>query len=145
LLEINETTHGKLIKKYSLIDKVVFEDYRIPKNKTLRILKAILLIFSNIFKDGISFEKSKNFMRLIIRIRDETHRFSVGFHQKLRDSNMTRSLLDDIKGIGEKKKQYIFEVTNSIDNLKNLSLKDLADVKGLTYNDAKNIYDALHR
>ena len=48
LLEINETTHGKLIKKYNLIDKVVFEDYRIPKNKTLRILKAIILIFSNI-------------------------------------------------------------------------------------------------
>jgi len=103
------------------------------------------IIFSIIFKDGISFEKSKNFMRLMIRIRDETHRFSVGFHQKLRDSNMTRSLLDNIKGIGEKKKQYIFEAASSIDSLKNLSLKDLADVKGLTYNDAKNIYDVLHR
>jgi excinuclease ABC subunit C len=58
---------------------------------------------------------------------------------------MTRSLLDNIKGIGEKKKQYIFEAASSIDSLKNLSLKDLADVKGLTYNDAKNIYDVLHR
>jgi len=103
------------------------------------------IIFSNIFKDGISFEKGKNFMRLIIRIRDETHRFSVGFHQKLRDSNMTKSLLDDIRGIGEKKKQYIFEASDSTDSIKNFSLKDLADIKGLTYNDAKNIYDALHR
>jgi excinuclease ABC subunit C len=103
------------------------------------------IIFSDIFKGGISFEKSKNFMRLIIRVRDETHRFSVEFHQKLRDSNMTRSFLDNIKGIGEKKKQYIFEASNSIDDLKNLLLKDLADIKGITYNDAKNIYDALHR
>jgi excinuclease ABC subunit C len=103
------------------------------------------IIFSDIFKEGIAFEKSKNFMRLIIRIRDETHRFSVEFHQKLRDSNMTRSFLDSIKGIGEKKKQYIFEAANAKDDLKNLSLKDLADIKGITYNDAKNIYDALHR
>ncbi len=49
LLEINETTHGELIEKYSLIDKIVFEDYRIPENKTLRFLKAILLILNNIF------------------------------------------------------------------------------------------------
>ena len=103
------------------------------------------IVFSEIFKEGISFEKSKNFMRLIIRIRDETHRFSVEFHQKLRDNNMTRSFLDNIKGIGEKKKQYIYEAANSIDDLKNMSLKDLADIKGITYGNAKNIYDALHR
>ena len=103
------------------------------------------IIFSDTFKEGVSFEKNKNFMRLLIRVRDETHRFSVGYHQKLRDSNMTRSFLDDIKGIGEKKKQCIFEAANSIDDLKNLSLKDLADIKGINYKDAKNIYDVLHR
>jgi len=111
----------------------------------ISLAKKEEIIFSEIFKDGISFEKNKNFMRLIIRIRDETHRFSIEFHQKLRDNNMTRSFLDNIKGIGEKKKQYIYETANSIDDLKNLSLKDLADIKGLTYNNAKNIYDALHR
>ncbi len=48
LLEINETTHGKLIEKYNLIDKVIIEDYGIPNKKFYRILKAFLLIIINI-------------------------------------------------------------------------------------------------
>ncbi len=48
LLEFNETTHGKLIKKYNLIDKVIIEDYGVPKKKFSRILKAFKLIIINI-------------------------------------------------------------------------------------------------
>jgi colanic acid/amylovoran biosynthesis glycosyltransferase len=48
LLEINETTHGKLIEKYNLTDKVIIEDYGIPNRKFYRILKALLLIIINI-------------------------------------------------------------------------------------------------
>jgi len=48
LLEINETTHGKLIEKYNLTDKVIIEDYGIPNKKFYRILKALLLILINI-------------------------------------------------------------------------------------------------
>jgi len=111
----------------------------------ISLAKKEEIIFSDNFENGISFDKSKNFMRMIIKIRDEAHRFAVEFHQKLRDANITKSFLDNIKGIGEKKKQYIYEKYNSLDELKNLTFKDLADIKGLTYNDAKNIYNALHK
>lgn len=110
----------------------------------ISLAKKEEIIFSDYFKNGISFDKNENFMRMIIKIRDETHRFAVEFHQKLRDKNMTKSFLDNIKGIGEKKKQYIYEKSNSLDDLKNLAVSDLADIRGLTYQDAKNIYDALH-
>lgn len=111
----------------------------------ISLAKKEEIIFSDYFKNGISFDKNENFMRMIIKIRDETHRFAVEFHQKLRDKNMTKSFLDNIKGIGEKKKQYIYEKSNSLDDLKNLAVSDLADIRGLTYQDAKNIYDALHK
>ncbi|MCX6384518.1 MAG: excinuclease ABC subunit UvrC, partial [Actinobacteria bacterium] len=111
----------------------------------ISLAKKEEIIFSDYFKNGISFDKNENFMRMIIKIRDETHRFAVEFHQKLRDKNMTKSFLDNIKGIGEKKKHYIYEKSNSLGDLKNLAVSDLADIRGLTYQDAKNIYDALHK
>ncbi|MCL6086890.1 MAG: excinuclease ABC subunit UvrC [Actinobacteria bacterium] len=111
----------------------------------ISLVKKEEIIFSSNFKEGITFEKSKNFMRMIIRIRDETHRFAVEFHQKLRNKNMTVSFLDNIKGIGEKKKQYIYEKISSMDDFKNFTVEDLADIKGLNYKDAKNIYDAIHK
>jgi excinuclease ABC subunit C len=83
-------------------------------------------------------------MRVLIRIRDEAHRFAVTFHRKLRDKNMTRSLIDGIKGIGEKKKKYIFESISSIEELKSMTVKDITKIKGLTDLDAANIYRSIH-
>jgi len=111
----------------------------------ISIAKKEEIIFSDNFKNGILFGKNENFMRLIIKIRDETHRFAVEFHKKLRERNMTISFLDGIKGIGEKKKRYIYEKSNSLDELKNFTIGELADIKGLTYRDAKNIYDTFHK
>ena len=83
-------------------------------------------------------------MRILIKLRDEAHRFAVNFHRKLRDKNMTKSLLDGIKGIGEKKKKYIFENIGSIEDLKVKTVKDLENMKGLSHKDAVNIYRSIH-
>ncbi|GAI27268.1 unnamed protein product, partial [marine sediment metagenome] len=53
--------------------------------------------------------------------------------------------LDGIKGIGEKKKKYIFENISSIEELKSKTKKDLMNIKGLNYKDATNIYRSIHR
>ncbi|MDD5659835.1 MAG: excinuclease ABC subunit UvrC, partial [Actinomycetota bacterium] len=111
----------------------------------ISLAKKEEIIFSDNFKNGVLLDKNENFMRLIIKIRDETHRFAVEFHKKLRDKSMTLSFLDNIRGIGEKKKQYIYEKFNSLDDLKNLTVKELSDVRGITYEDAKNIYNVLHK
>ncbi len=59
--------------------------------------------------DGISPDKHSDYMKIIIRIRDEAHRFAINYHKKLRGKYMTRSVLDGIKGIGEKKKALVLE------------------------------------
>lgn len=58
---------------------------------------------------------------------------------------MTNSILDGIKGIGEKKKCYIFKKINSIDELKSSSIEDLLNIKGLSYRDAVKVYNSLHK
>jgi len=152
-LQINESFYEKpdLIiidggKGQFNIAKNTLNEFGLDKDIDLiSLAKKEEIIFSSNFENGISFETNKNFMRIIIKIRDEAHRFAIEFHKKLRDSNMIKSFLDNIKGIGDKKKQYIFEKYNSIEELKNLTFKELTDIKGINYNDAKNIYNALHK
>jgi excinuclease ABC subunit C len=84
-------------------------------------------------------------MKVIIKIRDEAHRFAISYHKKLRDKNMTRSILDGIKGIGEKKREYILEKFSTIEELKSSKIEDLLKIKGLSYRDAVSIFDSLNR
>ena len=111
----------------------------------ISIAKKEETIFCNSYPGGIKLDSDDNYMRTLIKIRDEAHRFAVNYHRKLRDKYMTNSLLDGIKGIGEKKKQYIIEKIDSIEELKNKTLKDLMNIKGLGHKDALNIYNSIHR
>lgn len=95
--------------------------------------------------NGIKFDKGSNITRLLTKIRDEAHRFAVNYHRHIRSKAMTHTILDDIKGIGDKKKKYIFDKVGSISELKNSSLQELMDIKGITYKDALNIFKNLNR
>lgn len=111
----------------------------------ISIAKKEEIIFCNKYIRGIKLDKNSNFMMIVTKIRDESHRFAVNYHRKLRDRYMTNSILDGIKGIGEKKKYYIFEKINSIDELKSSSIRDLLNIKGLSYRDAVNVYNSFHK
>jgi excinuclease ABC subunit C len=124
--------------------KRLMERKKIPDIDIISIAKKEETIFCTKYPGGIKLDLAKNYMRVLIRIRDEAHRFAVTFHRKLRDRNMTRSLIDGIKGIGEKKKKYIFESINSIEELKSMTVKDITKIKGLTDLDAANIYRSIH-
>ncbi len=84
-------------------------------------------------------------MKILIRIRDEAHRFALGYHRKLRTENMTKSVLDGIKGIGARKKSLVLDKFPGLEELRNCSLDDLVRIKGLSYKDALNIYNSLNR
>ncbi|MCJ7665552.1 MAG: helix-hairpin-helix domain-containing protein, partial [Actinobacteria bacterium] len=84
-------------------------------------------------------------IRILIKLRDEAHRFAVSYHRKLRDSYMTNSLLDEIKGIGRKKKAYLLENIDSVEELGDKSIEDMMNIKGISYRDAVNIYNSFHR
>ncbi len=79
---------------------------------------------------------------LLQRIQDEVHRFAITFHRQLRGKNAFQSILDDIPGIGEKRKKQLLKVFGSVKKLKEASLEDITAV-GIPKNTAKALLDKL--
>lgn len=88
--------------------------------------------------------KNKMELQLLQRIRDEAHRFAITFHRSLRGKGMVKSFLDEIKGIGPKKKKLLFKEFSNIEDLEKARIEDLMKVQGITEKLAKDIYDRLH-
>ena len=80
---------------------------------------------------------------LIKQVRDESHRFAITFHRELRDKAMTVSILDEIPGVGPKRKKDIMRHFGSFKRLKAASVEDISQVKGVSMNLAETIYEEL--
>lgn len=113
--------------------------------EVISIAKKEEIVFSQKYREGIKLNLDDASLRIIVKVRDEAHRFAVEYHRKIRGEYMVKSFLDEIKGIGEKKKRYIFERFKTMEELCSAEIKDLADVKGISYKDAVNIYESIHK
>ena len=82
---------------------------------------------------------SKGF-KLIYKIQEEAHRFAISYHRSLRSKNLFKSELDDIKGVGEKRKLNLMKHFKSIEKIKNASIEELAQVEGMNKKVAQEIY-----
>ena len=74
---------------------------------------------------------SENLMNLITRFQDTVHDTAISYHRKLRDNAITKSELDDVKGIGEAKKKALLKHFGSVEKIKNASDEELLEVKGI--------------
>ncbi len=81
---------------------------------------------------------------LLQRIRDEAHRFAVSYHRKLRSKELEHSPLDDIKGVGSKRKMNLMRHFKDVEKIKKASLEEIMEVKGLNRQVAENIYYHFH-
>lgn len=79
--------------------------------------------------------------RLIYRIQEEAHRFAISYHRSLRTRDMFRSQLDDIKGIGERRKKALMKHFQSIEKIKNASIEELLEVESMNRPAATNLYN----
>ncbi|MCH2667619.1 MAG: helix-hairpin-helix domain-containing protein, partial [Deinococcales bacterium] len=70
-------------------------------------------------------------LRMLIYIRDETHRIAVSYNRKLRGKATTRSILDDVPGIGPKRRNAILGYVSSIEELKEATIEELSLVPGV--------------
>lgn len=80
-------------------------------------------------------------LHLIQRIRDEAHRFAVTFHRERRSKRMLRSALDDVPGIGEKRKRMLLARFGSVDAMRELTLAEWKERSGLP----TDVAETLHR
>ncbi len=84
-------------------------------------------------------EISENLKNLITKFQDTVHDTAITYHRKLRDKEMTKSELDDIKGIGKVKKQELLKKFKSVENIKKATIEELMEVKGITKDLAERI------
>ena len=75
----------------------------------------------------------------LTNIQDEAHKLAISQHRKKRDEFIQKSILDEIRGIGNKRKQELFKKFKTIENMQNASVKELMEVAGITEKIAKEI------
>ena len=90
------------------------------------------------------FEKNDPLLFFIQRLRDEAHRFAISSHRAKRKKNLSKSLLDQINGIGKQRKRALLNYFGSAKSLESASLDDLKSVEGIEDNIAKKIYNYFH-
>ena len=89
--------------------------------------------------EDIVLPKSSFALRLLIRIRDEAHRFAITFHRKLRGKRSVKSMLLDIEGRGEKRVTALHKAFGSLEELSHASVEEIASVKGIPHSLAEKI------
>jgi len=89
----------------------------------------------------INIEVDSSVFRLIYAIQEEAHRFAISYHRSLRSKDMFKSELDDIKGIGEKRKMALLRHFQSIDNIRKASVQELSEVEGMNKKAAEEVYN----
>ncbi|MBW1987909.1 MAG: excinuclease ABC subunit UvrC [Deltaproteobacteria bacterium] len=92
----------------------------------------------------VAFGRDQAALLFLCRVRDEAHRFAVALHRKQRGKAASASVLDAVPGVGEKRKKALLRHFRSVKNLREASVEDIAEVKGLTRPVAEKIHQALN-
>jgi len=96
-------------------------------------------------KEPLALSRRNNVLRLLQRMRDEAHRFAVEYHRKLMSRKIEHSALDDIPGIGEKRKMLLLIEFGSVEALSKASAEEIATTPGIGGTVARKIFEYLHK
>ena len=94
--------------------------------------------------DEIYFPKRSEAFQLVTRIQDEAHRFAIEYHRSLRAKGQVSSVLDEIKGVGPKRRKALMKHFKQIQNIKEATEDEIMQVPGMTRKAAKEIYSFFH-
>ena len=92
----------------------------------------------------ITVREESLFHNFIQEIRDETHRLAINSQKKRRSKSFLSSSIDNLPGIGQKRKKLLLRYFGSLDQIKRASIEDLSEVSGIGENLAKSIYKEIH-
>ena len=89
--------------------------------------------------------KNSPALHLMERIRDEAHRFAITYHRSLRQKRALFSILDQIPGVGEKRKRALFDAFTTLEEMKAADVETLASVPGMSRPAAEAVYGHFHK
>ena len=92
----------------------------------------------------IPIDKHSEGFRLITRVQDEAHRFAIEYHRSLRSKTQVRSILDDIKGVGDTRRKALMRHFKTIEAVRDASVEELSQVSGMNRQSAESVYQFFH-
>ena len=101
---------------------------KIEYTDIISIAKREEEIFKSYESDPYLFEREDETLKILQRLRDEAHRFGITHHRKLRSKRNIKSALDDIDGIGPKRKKELIKKFGTIGNIRNATMEELMEV-----------------
>ncbi len=84
-------------------------------------------------------------LHILCRLRDEAHRFAIGYHRKIRSRHYKASILDDIPGIGSARKRELLRAFGSVARLQNASVQEISRIKGFSEGLSRRVKSHLDR
>ncbi|MCH6584028.1 MAG: excinuclease ABC subunit UvrC [Proteobacteria bacterium] len=137
---------GQLAKAESAIEELQIEGIRfiaIAKGKERRPGKEKLFLTGS--RDPFMLDPNSPAFHLIQQVRDEAHRFAITAHRLQRGKKRTTSRLEEIPGIGNKRRQTLLKKLGGIREVARAGVEDLSRVPGISLGLAQRIYDTFHQ
>ena len=127
-----------VLRNYGLEDQV--DLVSIAKDKENKVDK----IFLPDRKNPVNLPRHSPILFFLMQIRDESHRFGIAFHRRLRNKDTLSSELDNISGIGLKRKEILLKAMGSLTAVKKATRKELSDISGIGPELAEQIWCFFH-
>jgi excinuclease ABC subunit C len=121
------------------------QQFDLPRVAVIALAKRAEEVFVPGRPQPIVLEPGSAGLQLLQRIRDEAHRFALGFHRQRRDKEARESILDALPGVGPARKRALMRHFGSPERLLAASAEELEGVPGVPAKTGRQIYAALHR
>ena len=121
----------------------VLDDLGLASLPAVGLAKENEEIFQPGASQSVMLPRSSQALYLVQRIRDEAHRFAITYHRKVRSKAGFRSALDEVRGIGPKRKKALVNHFGSLKAIREATLEELAAVPGMTRQAAEKVKESI--
>ena len=119
--------------------------FDLPRVAVIALAKRAEEVFVPGRPDAIRLDPHSPGLQLLQRIRDEAHRFALGFHRQRRDARSFESIFDDLQGVGPSRRRALLRHFGSVDGVLAATQEELEGVPGLPARTARAVYAQLHK
>lgn len=121
----------KVLNKYN-VEIPLWGMYKDDKHRTKGLISQ---------EKEIELDRTSNLYRFVASIQEEVHNYAISYHRSLRNKSLTKSELDDIQGIGEKRKKALLNHFKDIEAIKKATFEELLEVEGMNRTSSESVYN----
>ncbi len=131
---------GHLNKAKEVLLKEGFENTAL-----ISLAKKFETVYSVQAGDALDIPLDSSALHLLQKVRDEAHRFAITYHRSLKEKGLERSVLDQIPGIGEKRKRILLTQFDSVEEIKRSGIDQIAGLPGMDLPTARRLWEFFHQ